>query len=881
MGINENNNIDLKRIDKNNSPLKVHDQAMINYKGVKIQKEIHPFMKYMESVEEYREELSTLASSWDNLTVMGQLGHSNIDMSSTKQSFANLTEELLNHLGSETLKKAVREMTAKAQIAVDIVIRNLFERTADIGFLATDDDLRYFLQNTKSKYDSSYDENVIKIKQRFEEYVQKYSVYFDIVLMDTMGNILVSLDDSIDIKQSKDEIIDIVLNTNDDYVETFKYHDFLPNYKKTLVYSYKVTQTNEKDSKTIGILSLCFRFTDEMKGIFNDLINPSTQECITLLDHSGKVIASSDIYHIPLGATLELCTESMYKVVSFGGRYYLCKTCSTNGYQGFMGLGWYGHIMVPIEHAFSIKEDNFIDIKDEVLQAILQHGEGFTDQLKQIPVQAEEIQNNLHRAVWNGNISQTKDKDVDKSFSRLLLKEISKIGDKTKNIFNSSIINLTKTMILNDTVSIASLMIDIMDRNLYERSNDCRWWALSSSFRTTLGNEILTQTDKDKLCNILAYINDLYTVYTNLFIYDTKGIIVAVSKEDQKYLIGKQLKNPWVEKALMIKDSSKYCVSDFEQSELYDNKHTYIYNASIKSLEDSNTIVGGIGIVFDSEVEFYDMIKDSLPRYVTGEIKSGVFGVFTTKDKMVISSNNDTYKVGSILDLDEKFFNLRNGESYSEIITLEDKFYAVGVKCSAGYREYKSAKDDYVNDVYSFFFSYISEANIPIKKTTIEQDEEIVISECDGCKEIATFYIGNKHLGVEAQDVLEAVSINELEASISLDKDHYFKGSIIYNKNAISVLDINQFIQGNNTSEYKDIIVLNYKGNSNIHFIGLLVNSLDDIVDIKEEKIKPIESHFISGGSLIESIVVPENSSSNNLLTLLNIEKLGDDLTKE
>jgi chemotaxis signal transduction protein len=879
MGINENN-IDLEVV-QNKYPLNKSDQEMISYKGVKLKKELQPFIRHMESVEDYREELSSLAANWDNLTVMGQLGHSNIDMSSTKQSFGRLTEELLNHLGSETLKKAVREMTAKAQVAVDIVIRNLFERTADIGFLATDDDLRYFLQNTKSKYDTSYEENVKSIKQRFEEYVQKYSVYFDIVLMDTQGNIFVNLDEDVDVKYSKDEIIQRVLNTSDDYIETFKYHDFSPNYKKTLVYSYKVTQTNEKDSKTIGVLSLCFRFKDEMEGVFNDLINPFNQECITLLDHSGQVIASSDQYHIPLGARLELCTDAMYKVVSFGGRYYLSKTCATNGYQGFMGLNWYGHIMVPIEHSFTKNDADSIHIKDEVLQAILQHGEGFSDDLRQIPIQAEQIQHNLNRAIWNGNIAQAKDKDADKSFSRLLLKEISKVGSKTKNIFNSSIINLTKTMILNDTVSIASLMIDIMDRNLYERSNDCRWWALTSEFRKVLDSDNLMQEDKKKLCTILAYINELYTVYTNLFIYDKKGIIVAVSQQDQKHLIGKQLSNTWVEKTLNIKDSSKYCVSDFEQSELYNNKHTYIYNASIKSLQNPDNIVGGIGIVFDSQREFFDMIVDSLPRYVTGEIKSGVFGVFTTKDKMVISSSTKNYDVGSILDLDDKFFDLKNGESHSEIVTLNGKFYALGVKCSQGYREYKSAKDDYINDLYSFFFSYISEADIPIKVNKEEDTDDVVIQESNDCKEIATFYIGDKHLGVDAKEVVSALSICELEDSISLDKDHYFKGSLILNNNAISVLDINQFIKGNNKSEYQDIIILNYKGNSKIHFVGLLVNSLDDIVDIKQEKIKPIENHFISGGSLIESIVVPENSSKDKLLTLLNIEKLGSDLTKE
>ena len=55
------------------------------YKGIPIQEKVYPFIKYMDSVENYREDLSSLSASWDNLTVMGQLGHSNIDMESTKK----------------------------------------------------------------------------------------------------------------------------------------------------------------------------------------------------------------------------------------------------------------------------------------------------------------------------------------------------------------------------------------------------------------------------------------------------------------------------------------------------------------------------------------------------------------------------------------------------------------------------------------------------------------------------------------------------------------------------------------------------------------------------------------------------------------------------
>ena len=168
-------------------------QNIVNYKGINIKRDLYPIIKYIEDVEKYREELGRLSSSWDILALLGQLGDINIDIGKTKENFLNLTSTLLNHLSEQQIDKVRREMNFKSQVAIDIVIRNLFERTADIGFLATDDDIRNFVKKYVSKFN---DESVIlreEIQKRFKEYVAKYSVYFDIVLSDTKGNILVRL----------------------------------------------------------------------------------------------------------------------------------------------------------------------------------------------------------------------------------------------------------------------------------------------------------------------------------------------------------------------------------------------------------------------------------------------------------------------------------------------------------------------------------------------------------------------------------------------------------------------------------------------------------------------------------------------------------------
>lgn len=206
----------------------------VSYKYNNISKDVLPYIKHMEQVEDNRERLHELSNHWNTLSLLSQLGDAGVNMSRIKNNFTELSFELINHLAIELLNKNIDEMDFKAQVAVDIMIRNLFERTADIGFLATDDDIRAFLLKNDTKYSTHYNDDLIIIKERFKEYVKKYSVYFDIVLMSPKGEILANLDDDLTLSKSKDSIIDEVLNTSGEYVETFKYHDFLPKEKNLL-----------------------------------------------------------------------------------------------------------------------------------------------------------------------------------------------------------------------------------------------------------------------------------------------------------------------------------------------------------------------------------------------------------------------------------------------------------------------------------------------------------------------------------------------------------------------------------------------------------------------------------------------------------------------
>ena len=149
------------------------------------------------------------------------------------------------------------------------------------------------------------------------------------------------------------------------------------------------------------------------------------------------------------------------------------------------------------------------------------------------------------------------------------------------------------------------------------------------------------------------------------FVYDKGGKILAVSNKGDAQIVGSTLSRSWISDTLNIRDSQKYSVSPFEATDLYGGRHTYIYGASITDINDPGKVLGGIGIVFDSEPQFAAMLEDSLPRDDSGAVSTGCFGVFADREGTILSSTDSSHKVGELLDIGPEFFGLDNGEKTS------------------------------------------------------------------------------------------------------------------------------------------------------------------------------------------------------------------------
>lgn len=846
---------------------------------------VKPLMRYMNGLVDDQKSLLEIQAAYDNLTLLGQLLCAGTDITSMREDFKKLADDLLNQLAIQFLRKASLDLQFNARISIDILVRNLFERTADIGFLAMDDVIRHYCEDRYAGDLSGRD----MLENRFREYVNKYSVYHNIILLNVDGEVIAQLDQENSIHRSTDPLIEESLKTSAAYVEIFRQSDLLPKEKTPLIYAYRVMSGD--GSKALGVLCLCFRFQDECHRIFENLLTEADCRVIVMVDADGYVIAGSDPYQIPVGAKLQHLRHDECRLIRFAGREYLATKCHTSGYQGYKGPGWSGYSLVPVEYAFEMAESREIEgLSKALLDSVFEASTLFGPQLREIPVRATTIQSELDRAVWNGNVwlsAQHDEKALNRSFAKVLLREIGLTGIRTRNAFSDSIGNLYKAVIsaaLYDCSSQSALAIDIMDRNLYERANDCRWWALTPAFSHALKfveSEVNEETTRH-ICEILGAINELYTVYTNLVLFDRNGRIVAVSNAVETHLIGTQLHDEWARRTLSLNNSQSYAVSEFEPSMLYGQQSTYIYTAAVrahKSSSQSGSTLGGIAIVFDSTPQFKSMLEDALPRDESGNPIEGAFAVYTDPTGRVIASTDERVAIGSVFTIAEAFIQLQAGERRAQIHEFEGSYYAVGGCMSKGYREYKATGSGYRNDVIALVLSPLSNgteklANLALLQRLEEVHEAQAHAYGEDAVDLASFYIGQQWYSVYLNNVIEAVNAPEIIPVPSTHSGQRF-ACMRHGNDIIAVYDLSPLLPDSRRAELNQAVVVKH-GESGTKF-AILVSRLGEIVEIAPERLSPFTAAGNADRTIVESIIDTghhRRKSVSDVLILLSIESI-------
>lgn len=826
-------------------------------------------VRHMHAIAAYREELGRLQASWDTLSLLGELSGNATEMAGTRAAFGDLSAALLHHLAIETHRKALADLRTKAQNGINILVRNLFERTADIGFLSADEHIRDLLEADAEDAGAR-----AALETRFREYVAKYSVYSDIVLLDREGEVRARLEPHAK-TACNHAILAEALASEGAYVEYFGPLDIVSD-EKRLVYAWRVERPGQRP---LGVLILVFRLADEMEGIFGNLIAPDDWTVLACASPDGTIIASSCPIQAPAGLKLQpSALRPSDKPLRLGGRQYLAVAYEAAGYQGYPGPGWSCIGLLPLEAAFEREEGQAVNGVDAgLLDSVTGDPALFSDELRTVSRKAGVIQRDLNRSVWNGWIKQTDSTEANVAFSKLLLSEVSNAGRKTQAVFDASIGDLYRTVIaaiLEKCRSHAAFAIDVMDRNLYERANDCRWWALDATFAKALAAH---SPEGFRSCrDVLASINALYTVYCNLILFDAAGRVVAVSRAEQEHLLGETLDGEWVSRTLSLRSTQDYAVSSFEPTPLYGDAATYLYAAAISGR--SGRPLGGVAIVFDSTPQFAAMLHDALPSDASGKPLAGAFALFLDEAGNIIASTSPRFAIGSVCDLDIDLGAVAPKQDLSRIVAFEGRYYAVGAVISQGYREYKT-QDGYRCDV-------IAVCAVPLGAVTEARSAAPVVSNANAATlarksgergpvtEIATFHIARHWLGVPARDVVEAVDAVDMKPAAATLAGAVFAGYKLYKGAPVPVLRLETRLGiGGGPREDQQIVIVRSAGS----LLGLLVDALGTIPAVQQSDIMPIKE-LTSRDDVPATGVVGNAGGGEGMLMLLDVDRLGLDV---
>lgn len=643
-------------------------------------------------------------------------------LSRTRERFGALQRRLVERLVSESRAQLGDELTARARCTIDILVRNLYERTADVGFLATDEVIRAFCAADPDERAARH----AALRARLAEYQSKYTVYEDVVVLATDGAVLLRLDGDATLERSAEPLLAEAL-AGDGFRERFGPTDLVAGGAPSLRYAHRIARA---DGRPLGVLVLVFRFADEMRRIFDSMADPRGQTVIVLLDAAQRVIASNDAAHLPIGAVLPRTDLDETVLTPFAGREYLSVCCAARGYQGYLGLPWRAQAMVSLLVAFRSRDG------DASAAAVpLDNPE-----LAEIQHDADEINRELRRVVWNGQLMAVA-RQGDRLRLKAVLNEVNVAGLRTRERVSLAVRDLYRTSLARtrrQAADLARLAADVMDRNLYERANDCRWWALSPTIAERLA-EPASVPGTTALNGVLDRLNALYTVYSRIVVFDAAGRVRGVSRSAAApTLLGRQVEAGWIESVRRLLGRQQYAVSDFAPTDFHDRGETYVYLAAVRD-PGSQALLGGIGLVFNAADEFGAMLSDIIGT------RHGMAAFVDAQARIVAASDPALARRETIAF-----------EGDDAMVTFEGANYACARVKAAGYREFKR-EDGHDNGVHAVVAVRLGRCE---RRGRTLAEEALVLAPPRGREpalELGVFQVGEARYAVPVERLMQAV----------------------------------------------------------------------------------------------------------------------------
>ena len=546
---------------------------------------------------------------------------------------------------------------------------------------------------------------------RLEDINNSYTLYRDLVIADSEGYIIANSNSDrrsvvlgMSVKGEAWFVKALATKNGTEYFAQDIYQSKVED-QLSLVYSTAVRENSEENGNITGAMGVFFDFQGEAKIILEEYMpldgkGNILDGCYSMFTNSnGKIIASTDEsilevgenVHIPRKNRLLNDGERMNSYLVFEGIDSAVFSSRTDGYLDYQGLGWSSHVIIPKSHIFEndTNPDTYNISAEELLNSKI-----IPDINKQTYHKVQDDKESIQLISLNGIVFASK---LGKRGGALgpIFNQITKSGDYVTSRMEDLLKEMANGELrlnLKALENFSKQAIDLIDRNLFERSADIRWWATDEYFWKAL----LNPSDENfiKAGNRLKVINGSYTMYRNLVLSDANGDIRACSRTELKNELSKINVSDqiWFQMGMRTTFSSEYAVQDVAFSNLEKNKErSLIYSGGVRENgEREGDAIGVLGILFDWDTEAKKILQTCLPKDRQGLIIEGSVAIYTNNQFEIIeTTDGERFPVGMKLDLPDQISNLQAGDTVSGVLEYQEKRYIFGSSRTKGYREYE------------------------------------------------------------------------------------------------------------------------------------------------------------------------------------------------
>jgi hypothetical protein len=182
-----------------------------------------------------------------------------------------------------------------------------------------------------------------------------------------------------------------------------------------------------------------------------------------------------------------------------------------------------------------------------------------------------------------------------------LATQIHRLSDRTEI--------MAKAAIGSRLVDLALNAIEIIDRNLYERTCDVRWWATDSAMVDCVANPAADAVSFAS--KRLGVILNAYTVYLDLWLCDLHGTVLANGRPERYAVKGLNVANePWFIQASRLASGDDYVAADISTCTGLRGAEVATYAASIRAGgETHGAPLGVLAIHFDWTPQAQTIVK--------------------------------------------------------------------------------------------------------------------------------------------------------------------------------------------------------------------------------------------------------------------------------